>query len=151
MAIVRWRPYREAAGLQNEMNRLFESFMGRTEASEGESSFPTWGPRVDIHEDGDKYMFEVEIPGVDKADVKLSVKDDTLTIEGDKKYGHDVEDEGCNCHRQERVFGKFRRVFTMPTAVEAEKISAAYKNGILSIDLPKKEAAKPKEITISVK
>jgi len=150
MAIVRWRPYREVSGLQSEMNRLIENFFGRTEAGEGEASFPTWGPRVDIHEMEEKYLFEVEIPGVDKADVKLSVKDDTLTIEGEKKYAHD-DQEGCNCHRQERVFGKFRRAFTMPTAVEADKITANYKNGVLLVELPKKEAAKPKEISITVK
>ncbi len=150
MAIVRWRPYSEMSSLQNEMNRLLETFYGKREVDEGEASYPTWGPRVDIHETEEMYLFEVEVPGTSKEDIKLMVKEETLTIEGEKRYEHEEHDH-CNCHRQERVFGKFRRSFTMPSAVDSEKIKASYKDGILRIELPKQEAVKPKEISISVK
>lgn len=150
MAIVRWRPYREVATLQDEMNRLFESFFGKGSMTEAEPTGLLWGPRADIHETKDTFSVDVELPGLAKDDVKLSVHESTLIIEGEKKVERE-ENKDSSWHRQERVFGRFQRMFTLPTAVEAEKISATFKNGVLSVTLPKKEAAKPKEITIAVK
>lgn len=150
MAIVRWRPYGEVATLQDEMNRLFESFFGRGSSTEAEPTGMMWGPRADIHETKDSFEVDVELPGLSREDVKLTVHESTLAIEGEKKVSHE-EAKGTGWHRQERVFGKFQRVFSMPAAVEAARISATFKNGVLSITLPKKETARPKEIAISVK
>ncbi len=149
MAIVRWRPYRELATLQDEMNRLIESFFGREFLGEPEPAAMMWGPRVDIHETDDMYVVEAELPGLTKDDIKLSVHESTLTLEGEKKL--EEEKKGRNWHRQERVYGKFQRSFTLPSAVDANKISATFKNGVLTIELPKSEAARPKEIPISIK
>lgn len=149
MAIVRWRPYRDVTTLQDEMNSLLETFFGRREPEEGAAA-RLWDPRVDIHETKDGYIFEVELPGVAKDQVKLTVHDNTLVLEGEKKYPH-AEEKGCDCHRQERIFGKFQRSFSLPTAVDPEKIEAAFENGVLTIHLAKKEIARPKEIPISVK
>jgi HSP20 family protein len=150
MAIVRWRPYRPMTSLQHEVNKLFDDFFTRRESDEPESAGVAWAPRVDIHEAKDKFVVEAEVPGVKKDDIKLSVHDDRLSIEGERKYEHE-EHEDCDCHRQERFYGKFHRSFTLPTAVDATKIVAKYNDGVLNIELPKKEAALPKEIEISVK
>ncbi len=144
MALVRWRPYRDITTLQEEVNDLLESFFGRREPEE---SGPTWGPRVDIHETKDGYIFEVELPGVTKDDIKLTVHDNTLTIEGEKKYPH-AEQKDCDCHRQERIFGRFQRSFSLPSVVDPDKIEAKFENGVLTIHLAKKEVAKPREIPI---
>jgi len=149
MAIVRWRPYREVTNLQDEMNSLLETFFGQREPEESAGA-RLWGPRVDIHETKDGYIFEAELPGVTKEDIKLSVHDNTLTLEGEKKYGH-ADQKGCDCHRQERLFGRFQRSFSLPIAVDPEKIGADFVNGVLTVNLAKKEIAKPKEIPIAVK
>ncbi len=150
MAIVRWRPYRRLAPLQEEIDNVFNSFYGRRESSEAESATASWSPRVDIHEAKEQFVVEVEIPGVSKEDVKLAVHGNTLTIEGERKYEHEEHDD-CGCHRQERFYGNFQRSFTLPTAVDSGKIQATFKDGVLKIDLPKEEAALPREISISVK
>lgn len=149
MAIVRWRPYRDVTTLQDEMNSLLENFVGRRESQE-EASSRLWGPPVDIHETKDAYVFEVELAGIGKDDIKLTVHDNTLTLEGEKKYGH-ADHKECDCHRQERIFGKFQRSFSLPKAVDAAKIEASFENGVLTIQLPKQEIARPKEIPIAVK
>lgn len=150
MAIVRWRPYRPVTSLQHEVNKIFDDFFTRRENGETESTGHSWAPRVDIHEAKDKFVVEVEVPGVKKDDIKLSVHEDRLSVEGERKYEHE-EHEDCDCHRQERFYGRFQRSFTLPTAVQNDKIGAKFVDGVLSIELPKKEAAKPKEIEISVK
>lgn len=149
MAIVRWRPYRELATLQDEMNSLLESFFGRTALGEPEPAGFMWGPRVDIHETEGAFVVEAELPGLTKDDIKLSVHESTLTLEGEKRL--EEEKKGKNWHRQERSYGKFQRSFTLPSAVDSGKIAATFKNGVLTIELPKSEAARPKEIPISIK
>lgn len=148
MAVIRWRPYRELATLQDEMNSLLDTFFGRTQPEEGTTRL--WDPRVDIHETKDGFVVEVELPGVNKEDVRITVHDNTLTIEGEKKYPH-ADQKGCECHRQERIFGRFQRSFALPSAVDADKIEAHFEHGVLSVHLPKKEVARPREIPITVK
>ncbi|MCU0611408.1 MAG: Hsp20/alpha crystallin family protein [Candidatus Eisenbacteria bacterium] len=149
MAIVRWRPYRDVTTLQDEMNSLLETFLGHREP-EAAAAASLWGPRVDIHETKDGYLFDAELPGVTKEDIKLTVHDNTLTLEGEKKYGH-ADQKDCDCHRQERIFGKFQRSFSLPMAVDSDKIEASFESGVLTIHLAKKEIARPKEIPIAVK
>lgn len=149
MALVRWSPYRELATLREEMNNLLESFFGRFPLMEPEPTGMIWGPRVDIHETDNAFIVEAELPGLTKDDIKLSVHESTLTLEGEKRM--EEEKKGRNWHRQERAYGKFQRVFTLPSAVDADKITATFKNGVLTIELPKSEAAKPKEIPITIK
>jgi HSP20 family protein len=147
MAIVRWRPFRDMVSIQDEMNKLFDDFLGRplmrTEWSEG-----VWNPSVDISETKDNVIIKAEMPGLNKEDVKISMQDNMLTLTGEKKQ--EKEEKETNYHRIERSYGAFSRSFSIPTSVKSDKIRATYKDGILSITLPKTEEVKPKEIPISI-
>jgi HSP20 family protein len=114
-----------------------------------DSALSAWIPVVDIAEHDDQYVVKVELPGVNKEDVKITLESNILTIRGDKKQEKETKNE--NYHRIERSYGSFQRSFTLPTTVKNEKIDAVYKDGILSILLPKAEEAKPKRIEVKVK
>jgi len=146
MTLVRWRPLRDLWNIQEEMNRAFGSFSGRTDREELTDGY--WAPAVDIAEANDELKFNVEVPGMKKEDVKVTFQDGILTIKGERKQ--EKEEKDLNFHRMERSYGSFCRSFTLPTMVQGDKIKANYKDGILSISLPKVEEAKPKEITIGV-
>jgi HSP20 family protein len=146
MAITRWRPFRDMVSIQDEMNRLFDDFFGRPLARpEWEG---TWSPSVDVSETKDNVIVNAEIPGMSKEDVKVTVQDNILTLSGEKKQ--EKEEKNGSYHRIERSYGSFRRSFTLPTFVQADKVKAAYKDGILKITLPKTEEVKSKEIPISI-
>jgi HSP20 family protein len=103
---------------------------------------------VDIREQNDAYLVEVELPGLSKDDVKITMENNILTVQGEKKQ--EKEEKRGNYHRTERVYGSFQRSFTLPSSVKNEKIEAQYKNGILTVTLPKVEEAKPKAIEVKV-
>jgi HSP20 family protein len=146
MAITRWRPFRDLVSIQDEMNRLFDDFFGRpVTRPEWEEA---WSPSVDVSETKDNVIINAEIPGMNKEDVKVSVQDNVLTLSGERKQ--EKEEKNANYHRIERSYGSFSRSFTLPTSVQADKVKATYKDGILKITLPKTEEVKPKEILISV-
>ena len=145
MTLARWTPMSEFNSLQREVNRLFNTISPRSRNEENYDS-AVWTPMVDITEDADQYQLMFDIPGIDKQDVNMNFADNTLTVSGERKSA--VEKKDLTCHRVERFFGKFYRSFTFPTAVNAEKISAAYKDGILTVSVPKAEETKPKQITI---
>jgi len=144
MAILRWSPFRDLMGIQQEVNRLFDDLMTRrTEAGlEG----AVWVPAVDVSESGDSVNVKVEAPGVKKEDIKISVTDNVLTVRGEKKMEKETSEE--NYHRIERVYGNFIRSIELPTVVQADKVKAGFKDGVLTIVLPKSEEVKPKEIAI---
>ncbi|NPA15128.1 MAG: Hsp20/alpha crystallin family protein [Deferribacteres bacterium] len=145
MAIQRWDPLKELAGLRSQMDRIFESLLGE----EGEEiKRGAWVPPVDIYETEDEIVIKAEVPGVKQEDIEIKIEDDTLIIRGEKKFERDVEKE--RYHRAERIYGVFQRTFILPKTVDKEKIKASLKNGVLTIILPKKEEVKPKEITIEV-
>lgn len=146
MAIIRWRPLAEVDSLRHEMNRLFDSFF-KSDIESGEE-LSTWYPMVDVKETKDDFVVSVEIPGISKDDVKINVSENTLTIKGEKKQEKKEADH--NFHRIERRYGSFQRSFTLPTQIEDGKVKASYKDGVLTITLPKKEEVKPKEIPITV-
>jgi len=155
MSLVRWNPTRELAtwpsdlfGIQREMNKMFDNFF-RGDTWNEDSSLMAWTPAVDIAEHDDEYLVKVELPGVNKDDVKLTLENNILTIRGEKKQEKETKKE--NYHRVERSYGTFQRSFTLPAAVKAEKIDASYKDGILIVSLPKAEEAKPKQIEVKVK
>ena len=147
MAIVRWRPFRDMVSIQDEMNRLFDDFFGRplikTEWTEG-----VWTPTVDVSEDKDNVVIKAEMPGMKKDEVRISVQDNVITLKGEKKQ--EKEEKEANYHRIERSYGSFCRSFQLPTSVKTDKIKANYKDGVLSVTLPKTEEVKPKEIPISI-
>ena len=109
----------------------------------------TWSPRVDVQETEKEILIDVEVPGLEKKDIKVEVKDNKLTISGDRKYEKKTEE--ANSCRVERHYGKFERTFGLSDKVKTDKVTAAYKNGILTLTLPKTEKAKPKEVDIEVK
>ena len=140
MTLVRWSPWRELEDMQRGLSRILDdTSFGATEASQ-------WVPAVDIRETDNALLVQAELPGIDKKDVKLEVKDSVLTISGERHYEKDVKEE--NAHRIERSYGKFVRSFSLPTNVDTDKVDAFMNNGILEVRLPKKESAKPKAITV---
>jgi HSP20 family protein len=144
MAIVRWSPFRDLMGIQQEVNRLFEDLMTRRAEAGAEGT--VWVPAVDVAETEDAVNVKVEAPGVKKEDIKISVTNNVLTVRGEKKMEKETSEE--NYHRIERVYGSFVRSLELPTLVRADKVKASFKDGVLSIVLPKSEEVKPKEIAI---
>ena len=148
MDLVRWKPFRDLAAMQEEMNRLFDRFFGRfSERREFDEGM--WSPFVDISETKDDLVITAEIPGMNKDDIKISINDNILCLKGEKKQDKKVEEE--NYHRVERSYGTFHRSFTLPATVQQDQVKATYRDGILRVTLPKAEEAKPKEIAIEVK
>jgi len=148
MALVRWRPSEDVFpsffNLREEINRMFDDFLGRRPAREVEHA--TWYPAVDISETENEIILRAEIPGVKKDDIHVSVENNTLTFSGEKKI--ETEEKNREYHRAECCYGRFTRSFTLPATVDADKVKATYKEGVLTLALPKVEAAKPKRIAI---
>jgi len=156
MSIVRWNPVRELAtfpsdilGMQKEINHMFDRFFRGGTLDEGDFLPTTWMPAVDLVEKNDGYVATVELPGVNKDDVKITLQENILTIKGEKKDEKETKDS--NFHRVERSYGSFQRSFTLPTSVKQDKVDAQYKDGILTISLPKAEEAKSKQVEVKVK
>lgn len=147
MAVIRWRPWNELEGLRRDMDRMFDNFY-RSESSDVENLSGLYPP-VDIKETKDELILTTEIPGISKDDINISFSENTLTIKGEKK--EEKKESDHNYHKVERRFGSFQRSFTLGTQVDADKVNASCKDGILIIEMPKKEEVKPKEIPISVK
>jgi HSP20 family protein len=155
MSLIRWNPTRdlvsfpsEISNLQREMNRMFDSFF-RSGADEPGLLSGNWMPPVDVAEEENEYIVKVELPGVNKDDVKITLESNILTIRGEKKDEKEIKEK--NYHRMERNYGSFQRSFTLPTTVKTDKIDASYKDGILVVTLPKAEESKPKQIEVKVK
>jgi HSP20 family protein len=148
MTLIRWDPFREVSSLQERMNRLFSDLRSSSPYREEETAQGHVVPPVDIYETEDSLVFKAEIPGVTKEDILVEVKDNTMTLRGEKKFVKEVKEEGY--HRVERAYGTFQRAFTLPGMVEQDKVKAKFKDGILEIVLPKAEKAKPKQIKVEV-
>jgi len=145
-AVERWEPFRNVNDIQGEMNRLFDSFFGRpATVAAGERM---WAPLVDMYETKDDLFVTLELPGVREKDVHVSITGDMLTVKGERRFESDVKDEGY--YRLERVYGKFERSMPLPIPVQADKVKATYRDGVLEIRLPKVEEVKPKEIKIDL-
>jgi HSP20 family protein len=143
MAIVRWSdPFREFAHLQDRFNRAFSGDV-RLLTSE------SWVPPVDIYQNGDQeIILKAELPDMTREDIDITVDNGTLTIKGEKKFASDAKEE--NFHRIERRYGTFSRTFTLPQTVDAAKVSADYKHGVLTVKLPLREEAKPRQVKVDV-
>ena len=131
--------------MRDEIDRLFEFPFGELA---GQRFFNEWAPAVDLYEDKDSFIVKAELPGMEKKNIDVSLHDGALTISGERR--HEERKEGAT-HRTERFYGKFQRTVTLPTKVEGDKVKANYKDGILTISLPKAEEAKPKQIEVQVK
>jgi HSP20 family protein len=148
MAIIRWTdPFRDVGTMQDRMNQIFGDLLDRDRGVEERTGTGIWMPAVDIYETKDAVCVRAELPGVDKNAVSVGVKDGVLRLQGERKFDKEVKEE--DYHRIERSYGMFHRSFTLPSSVDPEKIIARMKDGVLEIDLPKKEQAKPRQIKIS--
>ena len=141
-----WTRSNRLSSLRDEVNRLFDlSFPGFT--SEG-NLLSGWNPSLDIYQDKDNVFVKAELPGMKKDEIEISLHDGMLSIAGERK--HEEESKGGNSFRSERFFGRFHRTVSLPTTVDTAKVKAAYKDGILTVTLPKAEEAKPKQIQVNV-
>jgi HSP20 family protein len=149
MALIRFRSFpqaldtsRDLTDIQTQMNRLFDNFLGQPSGVMERA----WAPAVDMYETKDAVVVSVEIPGLNEKDIHLSITGDLLTIQGERQW----TDEARNAshYRQERWFGKFERALQLPIPVESGQIKATYRDGVLTVKLPKSEGVRPKEIRI---
>ena len=138
------RPFEE---IQREMDRLFNDAFKEIGFGK-DTDMSMLAPDVDIYEKDDKLFAEIEIPGIDKKDIDINVEDHVLSIKGEKKS--EKEDKGRNYHVVERRYGKFQRAFRIPEYIKAEEIKAKFDNGILTVEMPKKEEAKKSSIKVKV-
>ena len=147
MTLVRWTdPIREFAQLQDRINRVFNDY-GRND--EGLLTTGAWVPPVDIYQNGDhEVVLKAELPDMTRDDIDITVDNGTLTVKGEKKFDPNVKEE--NFHRIERRYGTFSRSFSLPQTVDPGKVSAEYKNGVLTVRLPLREEAKPRSFKVDV-
>jgi HSP20 family protein len=145
MNSIRWSPFRDMSLFQNQLNQLFQdALQGWPAGSEGMTA---WTPAADIFETENEIVLHADLPGIDPKQLDLRVENNVLTLRGERQFNSTVERE--NFHRLERPYGAFARSFTLSRTVDPNKIQAAYKDGILSITLPKAEQARPKRIHIA--
>jgi HSP20 family protein len=143
--LTRWEPSRGVTTLQDQINRLFNDTFPR---AEGEASLCAWTPAVDIYETEQELVVKADLPDVDPKDLDIRVENNILTIRGERKFENKVSED--NYLRVERSYGSFARSFTLANTVNAEAIKADYQNGVLSLSIPKREEAKPKQIKVNV-
>jgi HSP20 family protein len=148
MTLVRWSdPFREFAHLQDRINRVFTDTYGR--GDEGLLTSGSWVPAVDIYQNGDhELVLKAELPDMTREDIDITVDNGALTIKGEKKFAADAKEE--HFHRIERRYGSFSRSFSLPRTVDTGKVAAEYKNGVLTVRLPLREEAKPRQIKVDV-
>lgn len=142
--LATWTPFNRLASLHDELNRLFDFSL----PSRDTGLFSGWSPALDIYDNKDAFMVKVELPGMKKEEIDISLHDGVLTVSGERK--HEVKKTEGQSFRSERYFGKFQRSVSMPAAVDFSGVNASYKDGILTINLPKAEEAKPRQIKVNV-
>jgi HSP20 family protein len=155
MALIRWNrpeastwsPLEQLTRLHDEMDRMFAAPF--TELSRGGQFFNQWAPALDLFEDKDNVFVKAEIPGMKKEEIEVSLHENALTISGERKV--EQKHEEAENYRSERFFGRFSRSVVLPVPVESEQVKASYKDGILTVTLPKSEQSKPKQIEVNVK
>ncbi|MGC2803241.1 MAG: Hsp20/alpha crystallin family protein [Candidatus Acidiferrum sp.] len=140
-----WEPFRGAVILQEQVNRLFGNVLER---SAEESNLTTWAPAVDIYETEHELVVKANLPGIDSKALDIRVENNILTIRGERKFEKKVNEE--NYLRVERAYGAFSRSFSLANTVNSEAIKADYQNGLLTLTVPKREEAKPKQIKVNV-
>jgi len=150
MAIVRWLdPFRDLSAIQERMNQIFEDALARSRGREEGLRTGMWTPAVDIYENSDFVVVKAELPGVEKNQISVEVKDGILSLRGERKFEKEVKEESY--HRIERSYGSFQRSFSLPVSVDQDQVTARFEDGVLEVKLPKKEKAKPKQIQVDVK
>jgi len=141
-----WFAMEPWGNLREEINRLFDSSV--LDSGTLPKLMNAWGPSLDLYEDKDNLVVRVELPGMKKADIDVSLHDGTLTVSGERTLESPVKD--TQTHRQERFYGRFQRAIALPVSIAQEQVKASYTDGILTVTLPKAEEAKPKQIEVSI-
>ena len=153
MTLTRWNPTREILGMEKEFSKFFDSFNNRfglkTSRDDDEFMNAVWSPLTDVVENEEKYSLRLDLPGVKKEDVKIKFVNGQLSISGERHSESEKKDS--TYHHIERAFGKYYRAFNLPEKIVEDKISADFKDGILSVTIPKAEEAKPKQIEVKIK
>jgi len=148
VSMEKWEPFRGMSDIQGEVSRIFDTFLGRPAVSGAGSAVRTWAPVFDMHETKDEVVLNFELPGVSEKDVSLSITGDLLTLKGERTANREFTDEYA--YRAERAYGKFERSVELPMPVQADKVKATYRDGVLEVKLPKAEEVKPKAIKIDI-
>ncbi len=148
MAIVKWDPFRDVAELQNRINRIFDESFGQPRKRDDDLHTNTWRPAVDIYEAENGVVLAVELPGVKKGDVSVEVKDDVLTLKGERPANPDIGEDSY--YRRERFYGPFKRSFSLHQNIQPDLIKATFKDGVLQIEIPRPMREQPKQITVNV-
>ncbi len=146
MALVRWDPFRDLNSLETQFNRIFGT-NGRSWSGREPSDTTSWSPNVDIFEAENELVLKAELPGIAPEAVELHLEKNVLTIKGERRFEN--EDTKDNYHRIERAYGSFSRSFSLPTTIDEGQIKADFKDGLLTVILPKEEQAKPRQIKIA--
>lgn len=146
MNLVKWNPWRDMSVFNDRIHRLFDDDFLPAVWLKEESGIAGWKPVVDVYDDGDTMVIKAELPGVDKKDISVDVKDGVLTLTGERSYENEVKEESY--YRRERAYGKFHRSFSLPAGHDPEKIKADFNDGLLKIEIPKPEDKKPKKISV---
>jgi len=147
MTLVRWDPFRELEDMSERLNRVFSRPSLRNSGKEN-LTVADWMPTVDISETEGEYLIKAELPEVRKEDVKVTVENGVLTLQGERRQ--EKEEKAKRFHRVERSYGSFVRSFTLPESVDESSVKAEYKDGVLNLHLPKSEKVKPKAIDVKV-
>jgi HSP20 family protein len=147
MALIRWEPARELNTIQNEMNRLFNTFFEPAPGNGDSHAQRRWIPAMDLVEDDDRFVLRADLPGIDEGDVNIELEDSVLTISGQRKAEHEERKEGY--YRIERASGSFSRSLTLPEGVDPEQVKASFDKGVLEVSIPKPEQRKPRKVTIT--
>jgi HSP20 family protein len=148
MALIRWEPVRELSTIQNEMNRLFNTFFETPTPGNGGSTLRRWVPAMDLVETEDDFVLRADLPGLSEKDVNIELEDNVLTVSGERKSEHEERKEGY--YRVERASGAFSRSLTLPEGVDPEAVRASFDRGVLEVRVPKPEERKPRKVAITV-
>ncbi len=147
MALVRWEPVREISSIQNEVNRIFNSFFDAP-SSAAATGARRWIPAMDLTEHDDAFVLRADLPGVAEDDVKVELDENVLTVSGERRSERDEQQQGV--HRVERSFGSFSRSLTVPEGVDADAIEANVDRGVLTVRIPKPAERTPRRVAINV-
>lgn len=152
-----WRPFSELPRMERDMERMFEDFLTRPWSGLGwprrwrlREDIGIRGPAIDVYEEKDDVVVKVELPGMKKEDLELNISDNLLTIKGEKKKEEEVKEKEKGYYHSERSYGSFARTVEIPKDIQADKIRASFKDGVLEVRLPKTAEAKRKEVKIKV-
>lgn len=145
-SLRRYEPFQELATIRDEMERMFRQMFPRPVEGDGESLLGNWSPHLDVEETAEAFVLHVEVPGVKAEDIELSLDEDVLTIDGERRFYEEKEAKGFR--RIERRFGSFHRAIRLPSHVLADKVEAKFADGLLTVTVPKAEEAKPHKIAV---